>query len=79
MSHDELLAEYERLKALAERLQAENAALQQQIKAQKEEYEQRLAQAPAQMEELRKQLFVPKADRLSPEQKEQLKQLNQDL
>jgi len=79
MSHDELLAEYERLKALAERLEAENAALQQQIKAQKEEYEQRLAEAQAQIEELRKQLFGPKTDRLTPEQEEQLKQLNQDL
>lgn len=93
MSHDELLAEYERLKALAERLQAENTALQEQIKAQKEEYERlaevqvqikedyerRLAEAQAQIEELRKQLFGPKADRLTPEQEEQLKQLNQDL
>jgi transposase len=79
MSHDELFAEYERLKALAERLQAENAALQQQMQAQKEDYEQRLAEALAQNEELRKQLFGPKADRLTPEQEEQLKQLNQDL
>jgi len=79
MSHDELFAEYERLKALAERLQAENAALQQQMHAQKEDYEQRLAEALAQNEELRKQLFGPKADRLTPEQEEQLKQLNQDL
>jgi len=79
MSHDELLAEYERLKALAERLQAENAALQEQVKAQKEEYEQRLAEAQAQIEELRKQLFGPKADHLTPEQEDQLKQLNQDL
>jgi transposase len=79
MSHDELLAEYERLKALAERLQAENVTLQQQIQAQKEEYEQRLAEAQAQIEELRKQLFGPKAEHLTPEQEEQLKQLNQDL
>jgi transposase len=79
MSHDELLAEYERLKALAERLQAEHTALQEQIRAQKEDYEQRLAEARAQIEQLRKQLFGPKADRLTPEQEEQLKQLNQDL
>ncbi|MBN1570690.1 MAG: IS66 family transposase [Acidobacteria bacterium] len=79
MSPDELFAEYERLKALAERLQAENAALQEQMRAQKEEYEQRLAEAQAQIEELRKQLFGSKADRLTPEQEEQLKQLNQDL
>jgi len=79
MRHDDLLAEYERLKALAERLQTENAVLQQQIQTQKEDYEQRLAEALAQNEELRKQLFGPKADRLTPEQEEQLKQLNQDL
>ena len=90
MTHDELLAEYERLKALAERLQAENAALQEQVKTQKEqyehrlaeaqaEYEQRLAEAQAQIAELRKQLFGSRADRLTQEQEEQLKQLNQDL
>jgi transposase len=79
MSHDELFAEYERLKALAERLQAENSSLQQQMQAQKEEYEQHLAEAHAQIEELRKQLFGPKADRLTPEQEEQMKQLKQDL
>jgi transposase len=79
MSHDELFAEYERLKALAERLQAENITLQEQMKAQKEEYEQRLAEAQAQIEELRKQLFGPNTERLTPEQEEQLKQLNQDL
>jgi len=79
MSHDELFAEYERLKALAERLQAENITLQEQMKAQKVEYEQRLAEAQAQIEELRKQLFGPNAERLTPEQEEQLKQLNQDL
>jgi transposase len=79
MSHDELFAEYERLKALAERLQAENSTLQEQMKAQKAEYEQRLAEAQAQIEELRKQLFGPNAERLTPEQEEQLKQLNQDL
>jgi transposase len=79
MNHDELVAEYERLKALAERLQTENAALQGQLQTQKQDYEQRLAEAQAQIDELRKQLFGSKADRLTPEQKEQLKQLNQDL
>jgi len=79
MNHDELFAEYERLKALAECLQTENAALQGQLQTQKEDYEQRLAEAQAQIDELRKQLFGPKADRLTPEQEEQLKQLNQDL
>jgi transposase len=79
MNHDELFAKYEQLKALAERLQAENAALQGQLQTQKEDYEQRLAEAQAQIDELRKQLFGPKEDRLTPEQEEQLKQLNQDL
>jgi hypothetical protein len=79
MNHDELFTKYEQLKALAEHLQAENAALQQQMQAQKEDYEQRLAEAQAQIDELRKQLFGPKADRLTQEQEEQLKQLNEDL
>ncbi len=79
MNPEELFAEFERLKALAERLQAENTALQEQMRTQKEDYEQRLAEAQAQIEELRKQLFGPKGDRLTPEQEEQLKQLNQDL
>jgi transposase len=93
MSQDELLAEYERLRALAERLQAENAALQEQVKAQKEqyenrlveaqaaqsEYEQRLAEAQAQIVELRKQLYGSRADRLTKEQQSQLEQLSRDL
>lgn len=79
MSYDELMAKYERLKALAERLQAENTALQQEIQSQKQDYEQRLAEAQARIDELCKQLFGPKTDRLTAEQEEQLKQLNQDL
>ena len=46
MSHDELLAEYERLKAMAARLQEEAARLQEeneelnrQLRTQKEQYE----------------------------------------
>jgi transposase len=72
MSHDELRAEYERLKA-------ENATLRQEMEAQKEDYEQRLAEAQAQINELRRQLFGAKADRLTPEQEGQLNELNQDL
>lgn len=79
MSYEELRAEYERLKAQAELLQAENTALRQQLQVQKEDYEQRLAEAQAQLDELRRQLFGSKADRLTPEQEEQLDQLNQDL
>jgi len=86
MSHDKLRAEYERLKARAAQLQeqaaqlqAENAALRQQMEAQKEDYEHRLAEAQAQINELRRQLFGSKADRLTPEQEEQLHELNRDL
>lgn len=86
MSHDELLAEYGRLKAMAARLQEEAARLQEeneelnrQLRTQKEQYEQRLAEAQSQIEELRRQLFGSKADRLTPEQEGQLNELNQDL
>jgi transposase len=79
MSQEELWAEYERLKALAEQLQAENTELNRQLQAQKEEYEQRLAEAQTQIEELRRQLFGSKADRLTPEQEDQLNELNKDL
>jgi transposase len=75
MSHEELLAEYQRLQAEAERLkqhaaqlQAENAQLREQLK----EAHQLIAQ-------LRRELFGPKADKLTAEQEEQLKALNQDL
>jgi transposase len=79
MSHDELLAEYTRLKALAARLQEENAGLNRQLQTQKEQYEQRLAEAQRQNEELRRQLFGSKSDRLTPEQEGQLNELNKDL
>jgi transposase len=79
MSHEELLAEYTRLKALAARLQEENAELNLQLQTQKEQYEQRLAEAQSQIEELRRQLFGSKADRLTPEQEGQLNELNKDL
>ena len=79
MSHDELLAEYKRLKALAQRLQEENTELNRQLLTQKEAYEQRLAEAQSQIAELRRQLFGSKADRLTPEQEGQLNELNKDL
>ena len=79
MSHDELLAEYQRLKALAERLQEENVGLNRQLLTQKEAYEQRLAEAQSQIAELQRQLFGSKADHLTPEQEGQLNELNKDL
>jgi transposase len=79
MSYEKLQGQYERLKKQTERLLAENVALRGQLQAQKQEYEQRLAEAQAQIDELRRQLFGSKADRLTPEQEEQLKQLDQDI
>ncbi len=68
MNYDELLAEYERLKAQAAQLQAENSELREQLK-----------EAQLLNEQLRRELFGPKADKLTPEQEEQLKALNKDL
>ncbi len=68
MNHEELLAEYERLKEQAAQLQAENSQLREQLK-----------EAQSLIAQLRRELFGPKADRLTPEQEEQLKALNQDL
>lgn len=75
MNHDELQAEHERLKVQAGLLQAENTRLRYQV----QEYEQRLAEAREQIAELQRQLFGPKADRLTPEQEEQVNQLAKDL
>ncbi len=63
---------------LQEHLQAKDQAL-----AQKEgllaEKEQLLAEARAYIAELKRQLFGPKADKLTPEQEEQLQQLTGDV
>jgi transposase len=75
MNHDDLLAEYERLKMQAELLQAENTRLHYQV----QEYEQRLAEARELIAELQRQLFGPKSERLTPEQEEQVNQLAKDL
>jgi len=75
MNQDELGTEYERLKVHAALLQMENARLRCQV----QEYEQRLAEAKEQIDELRRQLFGPKAERLTPEQEEQVSQLAKDL
>lgn len=75
MSHEELLAEYERLKAEAQllktravQLEAENAQLREQLR-----------EAHLLIEQLRRELFGPKADKLTAEQEEQLKALGRDL
>ena len=57
-------------------------ALQQQLSARDQalaEKEQLLAEARAYIAELKQQLFGPKADKLSPEQEEQLRQLTGDV
>lgn len=68
MSHDELLAEYERLKGRVAQLEAENFQLREQLK-----------EAQLLIVQLRRELFGPKSDKLTAEQEELLKALNQDL
>ena len=68
MSHEELLAEYERLKERAAQLEAENSQLREQLK-----------EAQLLIAQLRRELFGPKADKLTPEQEEQLKALHKDV
>jgi hypothetical protein len=72
MKLEELRAEYERLQARAVQLDRDNAALRLALETQREEYERRLAAAQAEIAELKRQLLGPKAERLSPEQEEQL-------
>jgi transposase len=89
MSHEELRATQQRLKAqLAELLNAqvsketENPAVRQllqELQVLTQEYDEKLTEAEAQIAELKRELFGPKADRLTPEQQEQLSALNQDL
>jgi len=68
MKHEELLAEYERMRARMLQLEAENQRLREQLK-----------EAQLLIAQLRRELFGPKADRLTAEQEEQLKALNEDL
>ena len=68
MKHEELLAEYERMKAGMLELEAENQRLREKLK-----------EAQLLIAQLRRELFGPKADKLTAEQEEQLKALNQDL
>lgn len=68
MNYEELLAEYQRIKERAAQLETENSQLREQLK-----------EAELLIAELRRELFGPKADKLTAEQEEQLKALNQDL
>jgi len=89
MSHDDLRAEYERLKAQVAQLlqqkpqlETENTeALQllEKLQALTQEYDQKLSEAEAQIAELKRKLFGPKADKLTAEQEDHLKKLNKDL
>jgi transposase len=75
MNYEELLAEYMKMKERATQLETDNLHLHEQLK----ETEQRLAEAQLLIAQLRRELFGPKSDKLSPEQEEQLKTLNKDL
>lgn len=89
MSHDELRATHERLKAqVAELLkthppeETENSDLRLLLERQQaltEEYDRKVTELEAELAELKRELFGPKSDRLTPEQEAQLEQLNQDL
>ena len=89
MSHEELRAEYERLKAQADQLlqqkpqreagMTEARQLLEKLQALTQGYDQKLSEAEAQIAALKRELFGPKADKLTPEQEEQLKALNKDL
>lgn len=68
MNYQELLAEYERLRD-------ENAQLRERLK----DIEQRLLEAQRLIAELRRQLFGPKADKLTREQEDQLQALSKDI
>jgi transposase len=87
MTHDDLRAERERLKErvatlLAEKSETDQAELHElleKLQALTQEYDEKLTEAETQIAELKRELFGPKADRLTPEQQEQLSKLNEDL
>jgi len=53
--------------------------LLEKLQALTEEYDHKVSELEAELAELKRELFGPKADRLTPEQQEQLEQLNRDL
>ena len=78
MSHHELRTEYERLRAQIVPLlqnkpqsEAESSAawqLLEKLQALTQEYDQKLSEAEARIAELKRELFGPKADKLTAEQ-----------
>jgi transposase len=88
MKHNELRNQYEQLKEqMAQLLKqkpqlGKNPELRQLLHGMQvlaEKYDETLTDAEAQIEQLKRELFGPKADRLTPEQEEQLNELNKDL
>jgi len=89
MSRDELRAEHERLTAQLARVlepkpqwEAQSPELRQlveRLQALAQEYDQKLAEAEAQIAELKRELFGPKADRLTRKEQDQFDQLIQDM
>jgi len=84
MSSRELRRELQRLSeriadVLAERDASESLELLQRLGTVAQDLAQKLAQAEAQIAELKRELFGPKAERLSPEQEDQLSDLIEDM
>jgi transposase len=87
MSHDDLRAQYEQLKAQIAELQEGQLArdnpevreLLQKMQTLTDNYDQKLSEVEAQMAELKRELFGPKADKLTREQQDQMNQLLQDM
>ena len=89
MSREELHAQHERLTAQVARVleqtphsQAHSPELRElvdKLQALTQQYDQKLAEAEAQIAQLKRELFGPKADRLTREQQDQFEQLVQDM
>jgi len=76
---DQLLAQRDQLLAQREQLLIQKDQLLAEANHLLAQKEQLLAEARAYIAELKEQLFGPKADKLSPEQEEQLQQLAGDV
>ena len=89
MSREELHAQHERLTAQVARVleqtphsQAHSPELRElvdKLQALTQQYDQKLAEAEAQIAQLKRELFGPKADRLTREEQDQFEQLVQDM
>src|SRR5688572_32772387 len=86
MSGKQLRAEYERLaRRIADALahealsESESRHLLSQLGSLTGQCVEKLAEAEAQIAELKRELFGPKADRLTPEQEDQMKTLIEDM